>query len=664
MPKYVFEAPDGRKVRIEADNEQEALAGVEQWWNNKGADKSPGQASTGTQSELTAGRAASLAGRAVAEGAIEGVAGLPALAGDAALNAGRLGYNTYQRVTGGTPDAEYGMDFSNKLGEFSSGVSDKLGFAKPESDAEKLAVAAGKGAVSAVTPGGVARGLGMGATKVGRALAAAPVAQAVSGAVGSGASQAAQNAGADPITSAIVGVGSGMAPSLAAGALRRGFVGGSETRAAARGNISKAQELGVELTAGQAAPGSTASRAEGTLAQLPLGRGPIVNARKRGAEALGSSLDEVISGITPNTDPAIAGREVKDAMKGPGGLFERARATQEALYKKFEAVTPRDTPIGTTNIRRVLDEVATPTPSAPNTTETLINPKLAQLREAVLQDLGTSTTLPYEAVAGLREKIGRTLRNSGASAEGIPVGELKQVYGALMSDIRDAFPQNSSQRQFLDQADRYTKMFHEDKKVIDPMIKGQTPEAAFSSVERSARTGGTGLERVLMGAKLDQRERIAASYIDSLGRASKSAQSLDGGAFSPQVFAGNWAALSDKTKEVILKSLNPDAKERLMKILETSQLMKQAGNINPNPSGSGFATIAGHIANVAPAAGVGAVATGAMSPVNAGLSMAALYGIPAVGSRLFTNPAMRDFLMRENIVPVGGLLGGSEAVRD
>lgn len=660
MAKFVFETPDGRRVRIEAENEQEALSGVESWWNSQ--QKSAPAA--GAAPNAGSGSAASLAGRAITEGAIEGVGGIPALAADAAVNAGRLGYNTYQKATGGTDRAEYGMEASRALGEFSKGAADKLGFAEPQSDAEKLAVAAAKGGVSALTPGGVARGLGVGATKIGKYFAAAPVAQGVAGVVGSGASQAAQNAGADAPTSAIVGLAAGMAPSLAAGALRRGFVGDSATRAAARDNISTAKELGVELTAGQAAPGSVASRAEGTLAQLPLGRGPIANAREKGSEALGKSLDDVISGITPNIDPAIAGREVKDAIKGPGGFYERARAAQDGLYQQFETVTPRATPIGTVNVRKVLNEVATPTRGATETSTTLINPKLAQLREAILNDLGTSTTLPYEAVAGLREKLGRTLRNSGPSQEGIPIGELKLVYGALMKDIKDAFPANSQQRQLLDQADRYTQMFHADKRIIDPLVKGQTPESAFNSISRSAKAGGTGLERVLLGAKIDQREKIAASFIDGLGKASKTVQNLEGSGFSPAVFAGNWANLPDKTKDLLIKSLNPQAKERVEKILQMSLVMKQAGNINPNPSGSGFATIAGQISNIAPAAGIGAAASGYVSPANAALSVGALYGIPMAGSRMFTNPAMRDFLMREGAPPVGGLLGGSEALRD
>lgn len=162
-----------------------------------------------TAPDLTASRVAGLGGRIGVESAIEGVAGLPALAGDALYNTGVFGYN---RFVNDEDKANYGLPVSTKLSELSSSAADAFGLPQPETETEKNVSIISKGALSSLTGAGAAKGLKTFAensprlAKMFGILADKPVTQAVAGGTAAGVTNALANNGYDPTTAAAMGI--------------------------------------------------------------------------------------------------------------------------------------------------------------------------------------------------------------------------------------------------------------------------------------------------------------------------------------------------------------------------------------------------------------------------------------------------------------------------
>ena len=177
------------------------------------------------------GRTAGLAGRALVEGAIEGVAGIPALGADVLYNVGQFarqrmpGVDYLARAAGVTSEPEYGLPVSRKLGEAAAGAAGALGLPEAQTEGERLAMAAGKGAISALTPAGLARaGAKYGpqaSRKAAEFLAAKPITQAAAGAAAGGTTEYALQSGVDPRLAIAMGLGAGMGAVPAVGTVGR-----------------------------------------------------------------------------------------------------------------------------------------------------------------------------------------------------------------------------------------------------------------------------------------------------------------------------------------------------------------------------------------------------------------------------------------------------------
>jgi hypothetical protein len=153
--------------------------------------------------ELTAERAAGLAGRAGVQAVPGAIAGLPALAYDGTIgfleNMTRQAYNVGARALG-TEEVGYRDPFkmTNAVTSLGEAGADALGLPKPETEGERIAVAGGQTAIEALSGAGLAK-VGAktvegGARRVLTDLAEAPVTQAaIGGLAGAGGQVAAEN---------------------------------------------------------------------------------------------------------------------------------------------------------------------------------------------------------------------------------------------------------------------------------------------------------------------------------------------------------------------------------------------------------------------------------------------------------------------------------------
>jgi hypothetical protein len=200
MSTYYFEMADGTTVPIVADTEEEAYAKAE-------------IAQQQMASGINLGRVAGLAGRAGVEGLVEGAGGLAALPADLLYNAGVAGMKGLDWMAGTDRAPSFGMPVSNAVAGAGDYAADSMRLPEPRTDNEKLAMAIGKGAISAL-PGlgiGGAMSAGSGAIRTaGNFLREGPVIQTLSGAAGNGSAEYAMQHGGNPTLAAIAGLAGGV----------------------------------------------------------------------------------------------------------------------------------------------------------------------------------------------------------------------------------------------------------------------------------------------------------------------------------------------------------------------------------------------------------------------------------------------------------------------
>ena len=214
MKTYYFKLIDGTTVPIQAATPDEARA--------KARELQQRVAMGAAEGGWDFGRVAGLAGRAGVEGLVEGAGTLASLPVDALYNAGVATTKGLDYLTGRDGGFEFGMPATNAVTKVGDFAADTLNLPEPETDNEKLAMAIGKGAISALPGmglGGAMRG-GAGIVRtVGDSLRAAPAIQVLSGAAAGGAGEYTMQQTGSPTAAlmASLAAGGGTAGGMAAG---------------------------------------------------------------------------------------------------------------------------------------------------------------------------------------------------------------------------------------------------------------------------------------------------------------------------------------------------------------------------------------------------------------------------------------------------------------
>ena len=206
MKTYSFRMMDGSTVPIQANSPDEARAKAREYQNRLAA----GQAERGWD----VGRMAGLAGRAGVEGLIEGAGTLASLPADALYNVGVAGMKGLDYLAGSDTAPEFSMPVTSMVAQGANSAGDVLGLPEAETDSERLAMAIGKGAISAIPGVGVGGALSAGSGAIrtaGNVLRASPVTQAASGAAAGGAGEALMQKTGNPWIAAGAGLVGGTA---------------------------------------------------------------------------------------------------------------------------------------------------------------------------------------------------------------------------------------------------------------------------------------------------------------------------------------------------------------------------------------------------------------------------------------------------------------------
>lgn len=413
------------------------------------------------------GRVGGLAGRALVEGAIEGVGGIPALGADVLYNVGQFarqrmpGVDYLARAAGVTSEPEYGLPVSRKLGEAAAGAAGAMGLPEAQTEGERLAMAAGKGAISALTPAGIARaGAAYGPQVIRKGaefLAAKPVTQAAAGAAAGGTTEYALQSGIDPRLAVAMGLGAGMGAIPAVGTVGRAvqsaaapftrggqeYIVGSTLRQFASDpelaiqNARAAQQLvpGSYPTLPEAArdPGLLALQAA-TATRSPEGM-PIL---ARGGEQMAARQQamEQAAGMTPGqAEQAVSALRARQDVEIPA-MFPEGQQVQVVRNQAPEVASQQ----------QLIEQVFGPTPSAapkmPTLDLRLIENKIADIagsREGArtpvksfiglasnelkdVKDLGTLFSKRQNLADVLSGKF------TGTTPEGVDLSNIKLAY--------------------------------------------------------------------------------------------------------------------------------------------------------------------------------------------------------------------------------------------
>ena len=444
----------------------------------------------------------------------------------------------------------------------------------------------------------------------------------------------------------------GMAPS-AAGAATRGLIRGSDPAAMAS-NVDAFRSLGAEPTLGQASGTRRTQFLESALAKVPGGAGVVQKAAEEQAENLGHGVDNLTTALSPGgASPERAGRAIRQGISGEGGFADRFRQTSNGLFNQVDQYIPANQPVQVNTTLKALNDIAAPLPGAPATSAALVNPKVAQIRQAVMSDLGANgTSLPYAAISGVRSQVGDLLAG-GSLISDIPTGQLKRLYGALSSDMtqaaQDAGP---AAAQAFSRASNYYSAGLKRMDVLDFTVdKAGGPEAVFNAALSGTKDGATRLRAVMQSLDADQQKAVSATVIKRMGNATPSQQNAAGDVFSPESFLTNWNRMSPEAKSALFDRFGPDFRNQVDNIAQVGSNLRSGSKVFQNRSGTAGAEaqtgMLGHVLESAIGAGaiVGGHGAGISTPhliVGAGAVPLAAYG----AAKATTSPGVVDWAAR------------------
>lgn len=538
-------------------------------------------------------------------------------------------------------------------------LADRIGLPRPTTPTERVS----SDVTSAVTGGGGIVGIGRGlATQapravsgIGRLLASQPTTQIASAATGAGAASATREAGGGTGAQLAAGLVGGMAPSFGVAgvseALRRTVRGGEAGRATMERNIADFRRVGATPSVGQAAANNRTRGIESLLAGAPTSAGRMGAFAERQAEDIGGGLRGMADDFMPNASAERAGRAVE---RGAETFSGNVKATKRALYWQADRFIPETTPMPMAATQRTLIDLTSPNPAAMQTTGGLVNPKIAQLRQNVMDDMAANGgVLPYAAVKELRSRIGEELTDFSLSVDR-PTREYKALYASLSRDLEEAArSQGPEAMAAAKRANDYTRAAAERLEQVQRVVdKNGGPEKIYNAVIAGTQDGGTTLRAVMQSLPRDGQRAVTAAIIKRMGLATPGQQGAAGDTFSAQTFLTNWNRLSPEAKRAAFDRHGPRFSADMDKVARVAANIRDGSRVFANPSGTANRAAAiGYYGSLAASTGAAAMGAG---PVP--LASLVLGGISAnVAARAMTNPRVVSWLARATEMPVSSL---------
>lgn len=484
-------------------------------------------------------------------------------------------------------------------------------------------------------------------------LTAQPILQTASAATGAGASSAARESGAGALGQAAAGVLGGLAPaSITAGApmtIRGALRGGESSRQSLEDAIKDFGSLGgATPTVGQGTGSRVRQGMENLLGSSPTAGGVMARAGERQGEQIGQGLNDLARSMSSNPTAEGAGRSIR---AGVDTFAKNTKAMRRGLYWQVDQRIPSDAPVELSRTQQALAAMTAPTPGAEATTGALINPELGRIAENLATDLaaGNGKALPYEAVKGLRTRLGEEAFGFSLTPDK-PTAQLQQLYHALSNDIAVAAKNAGPEAErALKRANTYYSKSQKRLELLESVVdRNGGPERIFQSAMSGTREGSTVLRSVMRSLPEDAQKDVTAAVIRRMGLANPGGQDRGSEVFSAANFLTNWNKISPEARATLFNRYGGKVSDDIDKLARVAESIKDGSGVLRNPSGT-----AAQVASFGYGGGLAmSILTGDLPNLAKLVAGGALANLTA---RALTSPKTVNWLARNTETPIAAL---------
>ncbi|WP_146260358.1 hypothetical protein [Stenotrophomonas maltophilia] len=489
--------------------------------------------------------------------------------------------------------------------------------------------------------------------KAAEVLTAQPILQTVSAATGAGASSMARESGAGALGQAAAGVLGGLAPaSVTAGApmaIRGALRGGESNRQSLEDAIKDFGTLGgATPTVGQGTGSRVRQGMENLLGSSPTAGGVMARAGEKQGDQIGKGLNDLARSMSSNPTAEGAGRSIR---AGVDTFAKNTKAMRRGLYWQVDQRIPSDAPVELSRTQQALAAMTAPTPGAEATTGALINPELGRIAENLATDLaaGNGKALPYEAVKGLRTRLGEEAFGFSLTPDK-PTAQLQQLYHALSNDIAVAAKNaGPDAERALKRANTYYSKSQDRLKLLESVVdQNGGPERIFQSAMSGTREGATVLRSVMRSLPEDAQKDVTAAVIRRMGLANPSGQDRGSEVFSAATFLTNWNKISPEARAALFNRYGGKVSDDIDKLARVAESIKDGSGVLRNPSGT-----AAQVASFGYGGGLAmSILTGDLPNLAKLVAGGALANLTA---RAMTSPKTVNWLARNTETPIAAL---------
>ena len=398
-------------------------------------------------------------------------------------------------------------------------------------------------------------------------------------------------------------------------------------------------------------------RVQQTVGRMP-GGGQITAAAERTAAEFNDQVEHTAGlltppGAAPPQTVQQAGNLVQDAAQN---WLQNARNQEDQAWN---AVRFGTTPVDMSKPLQVLQEASSMMPGAPALAK-VETPTFFQDRlDALRKDLGSGTTLPWDAVKYWRSQIGEALSGASFGATDANTAQIKRLYGALTGAMDDAAAgQSPAAAAAYANAKAITSERHDyTDQVLSRIINPDNPMTRQAGpVATSLLTGGrtgdallgqirNGMPSGQLGGMPEAADALAAYKLRDMATPVPSRLVPGRNVASTEGYLTGLQQLSPEARDTLFGA-NPQVKTNLDNLETVAGAMRRTAQFLPQPSGttagSAFTTalgtelaaeIAGGFASGHPGVGIGAAA----SRVGVPYTLAQLLARPT-GTRMLLGP--------------------------
>jgi hypothetical protein len=329
-------------------------------------------------------------------------------------------------------------------------------------------------------------------------------------------------------------------------------------------------------------------RAASVARNVPFAGDPLVKSAERALTQLGSKTAEVASGYGEAATPAAAGdaarESIRDWIKG------KSAETSKKFYDQVNAAIDPAVNTELSETRQAAQAILDRRKNAGILDQ---SGAVKRIEEAVTNPKG----LNYEGIKDLRTYVREIMDNPSLLPSDISGNELKSIYGALTSDLRESALNAGGERAVtaFDRANRHYALLSARRESLAKIVgtNGDVPaERVFDRlVTMASSKAGGDISKLSQARKAMGPEgwnEFAGGIVNQLGRDVE-------GNFSPQRFVTSYGKLSPAGKTLLFRSGGKDdLAKHLDDIAKVSSRFKELQKF-ANPSGTGQQALGGSV---------------------------------------------------------------------